>query len=152
MAGEQNSVSKAVDDNGSAKISRVMLAWLNQYPDKQVKLINFEYLPYDQPGMALSTVQSEYKIKKYLRGRYKAQYQFKVVYRLQPSGNDERLYGDELLNDLVYWIENRKDKPILGPRYQVINIDCNMQSSLFGRYDNGDEDHQIFATMQYCFA
>lgn len=137
--------------NEQDQISRVLLAWLNQYPDKPVKLINFEYLPSDQPGMALSTVQGAYKTKTYVRGGYQAQYQFKVIYRLQPSDNDGRLAADELLDNLGDWASGRRDKPVLGPRFSVTRIICNTRSSLYDRYDNGDEDHQIFMTMEYSF-
>lgn len=141
----------AVPKSEQDTISRQLLIWLNEFPNKPVKTINFEFLPGDQPGMALSTVQGAFKTKNYMRGRYRAEYQFKVVYRLQPgNSNNNRLGADELLDELGDWASNRLDKPKLGGQLKVIDIECNTRSSLFGRYENGDEDHQIFMTMHYC--
>ena len=39
-------------------ISRKVLVWINTFPDAPVALINYENLPADQEGMALSTIQS----------------------------------------------------------------------------------------------
>lgn len=152
MAGKANAAPVMVSAGEQDKVSRILLAWLNQYPDKPVKTINFEFLPADQPGMALSTVQGTYKTRSYVRGGYQAEYPFKVIYRLQPgNSNDNRLKADELLDNLGDWAAKRKDKPVLGPRFSVQRVICNTRSSLYDRYDNGDEDHQIFMTMQYSF-
>ena len=59
-------VSKAETD----QISRKLLVWLNQYEDKPAN-IAFEYLPSDQPGMALSTIQGAYKTKEYVKQKGK---------------------------------------------------------------------------------
>lgn len=132
------------------QVSRILLFWLNQFPDKPVKEIKFEYLDVGVPSMAISTIQAAYKTAQYVLGGYRAQYQFKVVYRLQPgNSNNSRLKADELLNRLADWAAGRKDKPVLGPGIHVLSIAGNTRSSLFGRYENGDEDHQILMTMIY---
>lgn len=131
------------------QISRVLLAWLNQFPDKPVTIINYEYLE-DGESMALSTIQAAYKIRPYITGGYLAQYQFKVLYRLNPGkSNNNRLKADELLNSLGVWATTRKDLPALGERIQCVKVEATTQSSLFGRYDNGYEDHQILMNMFY---
>ena len=43
-------------------ISRALFRWLNTWPDKPV-VINYESLPADGEGMALSTIQGAYKLK-----------------------------------------------------------------------------------------
>ena len=131
------------------QISRVLLAWLNQFPDKPVMLVNYEYLKEGEPSMALSTIQAAYKTKKYITGGYQAQYQFKVIYRLQPSTNNDRLKADELLNGLGDWATMRSDLPSLGGGIRCLKVEATTRSSLFGRYENGDEDHQILMNMTY---
>lgn len=140
---QSNYVSNAETD----KISRNMLAWLNTYPEKPVSLIEYEFLDAGKPGMALSTIQGAYKTKQYITGGYVAQYQFKVIYRLQTVTNNDRLGADELLNALADWMTAKDNRPDIG--YRVLRITCDSRSSLFGAYDNGDEDHQILMTMTY---
>ncbi len=131
------------------QISRVLLAWINQFPDKPVKLINYEYLKDGEPSMALSTIQAAYKTKRYITGGYQAQYQFKVIYRLQPSTNNDRLKADELLNGLGDWATTRSDLPSIGSGIRCLKVEANTRSSLFARYESGDEDHQILMNMTY---
>lgn len=139
--------SSYVSNAETDKISRTMLAWLNTYPDKPVSLIEYENLKDDEPSMALSTIQAAYKTKQYITGGYVAQYQFKVIYRLQGMSNNERLGADELLNAMGDWMSDRANTPDIG--YRVLKIVCDTRSALFGAYDNGDEDHQILMTMTY---
>lgn len=134
------------------QISRALLDWLNQYPDKPTSGIDYEYLDADSVGMALSTVQSTYKTRQYITGGYQAQYQFKLIYRVQPmgpTGNEDRIAADGLLNDIADWASARPDKPDIGPGRKILRIESNTRSTLFARYQNGDEDHQIFMTMTY---
>lgn len=141
---QNNYVSNAETDN----VSRKMLAWLNTYPEKPVSLIEFEYLETDKPSMALSIIQGAYKTKQYISGGYVAQYQFKVIYRVQPGrSNNARLNADELLNAMGDWMSSRSNYPDIG--YRILRIVCDSRSSLFAAYENGDEDHQILMTMTY---
>lgn len=138
-----------VSSGEQEQISRLLLAWLNQFPDKPVTLINYEFLKDVGPSMALSTIQAAYKTRKYITGGYQAQYQFKVIYRVQPSTNNDRLKADELLNSLGDWASAREDLPVLGDGIRCLKVEATTRSSLFGRYDNGDEDHQILMNMFY---
>lgn len=131
------------------QISRVLLSWLNEFPDKPAQ-INYEALADDRTGMALSVIQGTYKTKQYIRDKYEARYQFKIIYRLKPgNSNDNRLSADELLDALGDWAASRKDLPVLGGGKTVVKITVNSRSAMFGRYENGDEDHQILMTMDY---
>ena len=141
-----------VSSDEQEKISRALLAWLNEFPDKPVSTINYEYLADDQAGMALSAIQGTFKTKTYIRRGYQAQYQFKVIYRIQTgpgAENSTRLSAEEMLNKLGSWASTRRDFPDIGERKYVQKIDFNARSALFGRYDNGDEDHQILMTLYY---
>lgn len=145
MASTNNIVTLAEQD----QISRLMLAWVNEFPEKPVSLINYEYLKDGVPDMALSSIQAAYKTKRYITGGYQAQYQFKVIYRVQPTNNNDRLKADELLNRFGDWAMTRSDLPALGSGIRCLKVEATTRSSLFGRYENGDEDHQILMNMTY---
>ena len=130
-------------------ISRALFRWLNSWPDKPVA-INYESLPADGEGLALSTIQGAYKLKEYVRGGYMGQYQFKVMYRVQPgNSNNNRLSADETLDALGEWATKARPYPDIGPGKRVTKIKINSLSSVFANYEDGSEDHQILMTMDY---
>lgn len=130
-------------------VSRSVLQWLNTYTGLPVK-INFERLDDDSVGMALSTIQGTFKTRRYICGGYQAQYQFKLILRVQPgNSNDRRLKADELLDTLGDWASDRNNLPVLGNNITAVRVECSTRSSLFATYDNGDEDHQILMTLTY---
>lgn len=112
-------------------------------------VIRFEYLPDEAPAMAISTIQAAFIVKKYILGGYLAEYQFKVIYRIKKPGgsNDKRLSADEMLNAIGDWASGKR--PDIGDGKRVVSLEPTTRSSLYGRYDNGDEDHQILMKMNY---
>ena len=132
----------------TGQISRTLLAWLNGYPDLPVEKINFEFLG-EESGMSLSTIQGAYKIAQYITGGYTAEYQFKLIYRIPAATNNARLSADEMLDTLAEWAATRADKPDISPGRIVTRIEINALSSLFARYENNSEDHQVLMTLTY---
>lgn len=131
------------------RVSRAVLQCLNRYPQKPVDKIGFESLDPDEPGMALSVIQGAYKVEEYINGSYLSEYQFKIIYRLQPDGTDGRLKADESLNRMADWLTQQTETIDLGQGKTVKDLVCNSRSSLFGRYQDMSEDHQILMSMTY---
>lgn len=130
------------------RISRGVLVWLNKFPDKPVA-INYEQLDDDKPGMALSSIQGAYMTRRYISGGYEAQYQYKVLYRIQPgTSNDKRLKADELLDRLGQWAAENTGLLDLGSA-RVRRAEINSAAAVFAAYEGGDEDHQILMTLTY---
>lgn len=141
-------VKKAVSAAEEYQVSRKLLVWLNTYPEKPVDLIRFEFLPADTTAMAMSTIQAAYILKKYILGGYKAEYQFKLIYRIKPgNSNDKRLKADELLDAFGDWTIGQR--PDIGEGKTVVSVEPTTRSSLFAVYENGDEDHQILMKLTY---
>lgn len=131
------------------QISRMLLTWLNGCPSKP-GTIRFEYLRDDVTSISLSTIQGAYKVRSYITGGYMAEYQFQLIYRDQPSSDDGRLEMDEVLNAIADWATSRERiPPELGFGHRFVKIESNTRASLYGRFDNGDEDHTITMTMTY---
>lgn len=131
------------------QISRKLLAWLNTFPDipLSINLIDYEFMNANAPGMSLSTVQSTYIIERFIHGPYIADYQFKVIYRTNPSTPSGRLSADEMLDSLGDWATGQK--PDIGEGLEVQTLEQTTRSSLFARMEGGWEDHQIFFRMTY---
>lgn len=148
---DKEQMYEAVPAYEQERASRGLLAWLNGYTGfpPGVRAITFEYLDDDKPSMALSTIQGAYIIKRYMGGDYMVGYQFKLIYRAQPTTDGGRLEMDEALDALGDWAARRRDRPDIGEGKRMQRIAVNARASLFGRYENGDEDHQILMTMTY---
>ena len=141
-------VKKAVSAAEEYQVSRKLLVWLNTSPEKPVDLIRFEFLPADTTAMAMSTIQATYILQKYILGGYKAEYQFKLIYRIKPgNSNDKRLKADELLDSLGDWTIGQR--PDIGEGKTVVSVEPTTRSSLFAVYENGDEDHQLLMKLTY---
>jgi len=131
------------------QVGRALLSWFNGWPEKPVRRISFEYLPEEGPAMSLITIQAAYKIRQYILGGYRAQYQFKIAYRVRPSNDNARLEADELLNRLGSWAELNPDKPQLEGRARVLSVRRDSNAAIFGTYEDGTQDHQILMNLIY---
>lgn len=142
-------VKRAEED----QISRNVLQWLRKYPEfpSGVKTIKFEELEDDRVSIALSTIPGTYITATDITGGYEAEYQFKLVYRAQPTSDGERLEMDEILDAIGDWAVANGDKepPDLGMGREAVKFETSTRSSLFARYENGDEDHQIIMKLTY---
>ncbi len=130
-------------------VARALWSWLNGYPDKPAGRITFEHLPNENYGMTILSMQSAYKIKTYLRGAYRAQYPFQILYRKAPDSDDERLKMDESLNKIGAWAESNPNKPELEGGARVLRISRTSGASMTNRYDGGVEDHVIEMNCEY---
>lgn len=148
----ENRQLKSVSNTEVDKISRLLLVWLNKCPAKpeDIDLIRYEYLAASAPAMALSTIQGAYITHEYILGGYEAEYQFKLIYRINAGmSNDIRLKADEALNSIGDWAADIGQRPNLGDSINVRRIECASRASIFAAYDNGDEDHQIIMKLTY---
>lgn len=130
------------------QVSRSLLMWLNQYENKPVNRIEFEFLG-KEGGMSLSAVTAPYKTEEYITGSYDAQYQFAILYRLSPQFSGGRLNAVEILDTIARWAEERKDKPILGPGMTVTSVQRNSSATMIARYEDNTEDYQILMNLNY---
>lgn len=147
MASNDKKILVPIDDE--QKVARALLSWLNGFPEKPVRRISFEHLESDSFGVTVISIQSAYKIKTYMRGKYKAQYQFQIMYRKTPDDDNSRLEMDEFLNGIAAWAENNPDKPELEGKSRVISVSRDSGAAMQSRYEDGSEDHAINMNLIY---
>jgi hypothetical protein len=148
MASEKQ--KKLVSAEEEQDISRKMMVWANSFSDEDMPAatINYEFLPADSTGMALSLIQGTYITKKYIMGGHEAEYQFKLIARIIPgNSNDKRLKVDAMLNRFGDWA--MQNPPDLGDGMRVRRIEAVSRAAMFARYDDGTEDHQILMKLTY---
>lgn len=141
---------KLVSAEEEQDISRKMMVWVNSFTDEDMPAatINYEFMPADSTGMALSLIQGTYITRKYIMGGHEAEYQFKLIARIIPgSSNDKRLRVDAMLNRFGDWAA--KNYPSLGDGVRVRRMESASRAAMFARYEDGSEDHQILMKMTY---
>lgn len=141
---------KLVSAEEEQDISRKMMVWVNSFTDEDMPAapINYEFLPSDSAGMALSLIQGTYITRKYIMGGHEAEYQFKLIARIIPgNSNDKRLRADAMLNRFGDWAA--KNYPSLGDGVRVRRMESASRAAMFARYEDGTEDHQILMKMTY---
>lgn len=136
----------AREENG---ISRNVLSWLNAFPGLPlyIERLDYEFMGADTVCMALSLVQSAYIVERFIDGSYIADYQFEIIYRINPSGAGARLDADEMLNQLGAWADGQA--PYIGDGLEVQELEQTTPAALFARMEGGWEDHRIFFRMTY---
>ena len=136
-----------VSADEQSKISRGVLSWLNLCPYNPDTRMSYELLG-DESGVALSTIQAAFKDASYILGGYRAQYRFRVIYRIRPETNNERLSAEETVNNIGAWAEeNANTLEIDGVSVRAVRRDT--VAALYARYEGGVEDYQILMTMTY---
>lgn len=146
---KENKPKIPVSIEEESQLVRALLSWLNTCPEKPVNQIDFDYLDDNAAGISLFTVQAAFKTKQYILGGYQAQYQFKLVYRLQPDNIESRLTADEVLNKIGAWAEENASELSTGAGIQSVRIRRDSCAALFAVYDDGTIDHQILMQMIY---
>lgn len=129
------------------EIARNVLIWLSDYEDLPVDIVRPEpMLTPGEPGMELTVIQGNIT-RRFIVGGHEAEFQFGVIYRLQPKSPDARLRAIESLNRLgdyaVFTI------PDLGDGVIPVKCEVTSQAALFAVYDNDDEDYQILMKLTY---
>lgn len=147
-----NSEDKAIEfvpAREESGISRNVLSWLNTFPGLPlyIERLDYEFMSPDTVCMALSLVQSAYIVNRFIDGSYIADYQFKIIYRVNPGGAGARLDADEMLDQLGAWADGQT--PDIGDGLEVQELEQTTPAALFARMEGGWEDHQIFFRMTY---
>lgn len=123
--------------------------WLNATPEAPpaIDRIDYEFMTAKKVCMALSLIQGTYIVDRFIDGAYIADFQFKIIYRLNPGSQNRRLEADKLLDDMAAWANGQK--PFIGDGLEVQGLEQTTASALFALMDGGWEDHQIFFRMTY---
>ena len=147
---DNNTQTQAVTPEAE-QIARMIRAWLNTYPDKPMRMVDVEFLG-ETSGLAITTTQAAYKVRRYITGGYQAQYQFAILYQTIPQTANERLEADEVLNNYAAWAISSAgtDLPARMPTGCRFNrLTQNTIAALLARDETGTEVHQITFTLLY---
>lgn len=90
----------------AASVVRAVKTWLNTCTEIPTGMtVSFEDLAENKPGLCFSTEQAAVYAARYIGGGYRAEYRFRVIYRVLPSDDGDQMDAVELLTAICAWCE-----------------------------------------------
>lgn len=127
---------------------RAVRDWLRSCPDLPAGLtVNFEDLPENDVGICLSTEQAPVYADRYIAGGYRAQYDFRIIYRVLPSDDGDMLDAVEALTDVCAWCETTTP-PDLGDAVNE-KITRTSDVAVLAVYEDGTNDYGASLTLTW---
>lgn len=99
-------MSELLSAASAASMVRAVKAWLNTCPEiPEGMSVTFEALPANDAGLCFSTEQAALYAARYVLGGYRAEYRFRIIYRVLPGSDDEQMAAVETLTAICAWCE-----------------------------------------------
>ena len=102
-------------------------------------LLTDEDRPENDVGICLSTEQAPVYAARYIAGGYRAQYDFRIIYRVLPSDDGDMLDAVEALTDVCAWCETTAP-PDLGDAVNE-KITRTSDVAVLAVYEDGTSDY-----------
>ncbi len=130
-------------------VQRAVKTWINtcdQLPSS-AGAVSFEDLKENESGICVSTVQAPAYAAKYILGGYKAEYRFRVIYRVLPSDDGDMLDAVEALTKIGAWCETTTPPTLTG----AVNAHVTRTSdaAILAAYEDGSNDYAVELTLTW---
>lgn len=133
----------------SLGVQRAVRTWINTSNalPAGAGAVSFEDLPDNESGICIATVQAPAYAAKYILGGYRAEYRFRVIYRVLPSDDDDMLDAVEALTAIGAWCESAAPPEITGAENE--HITRNTDAAILAAYEDGSSDYGIDLTLEW---
>lgn len=124
----------------AASVVRAVRTWLNTCTDvPQGMTVSFEDLAENDTGICFSTEQAAVYAARYIAGGYRAEYRFRVIYRVLPSDDSDQMDAVEALTAICGWCETAAPPTISG----AVNVKITRTSdvAVLAVYEDGCTDY-----------
>ncbi len=99
-------MSELLSAASAASVVRAVKAWLNTCPEiPEGMSVTFEALKANDVSLCFSTEQAALYAARYIGGGYRAEYRFRIIYRVLPSDDDDQMEAVETLTAICAWCE-----------------------------------------------
>lgn len=124
----------------AASVVRAVRAWLNTCDELSQGLsVSFEDLEENGVGLCFSTEQAALYAARYIGGGYRAEYRFRVIYRVLPSDDGDQMDAVELLTAICAWCETAAPPDIGGAVNEKITRTSD--AAVLAVYEDGCTDY-----------
>lgn len=130
-------------------VQRAVRTWINTCDrlPSSAGTVSFEDLQADETGMCIATVQAPAYAAKYILGGYRAEYRFRIVYRVQPSDDSDMLDAVEALTNIADWCETTTPPELTGAA--TTHITRNTDAAILAAYEDGSNDYAVDLTLTW---
>ena len=124
----------------AASVVRSVKAWLNTCPDLPAGMnVSFEALVENDAGLCFSTEQAAVYAARYIGGGYRAEYRFRVIYRVLPSDDGDQMDAVEVLTAICGWCETAAPPALADAVNEKITRESD--AAVLAAYDDGCTDY-----------
>jgi len=127
---------------------RSVRTWLNACTELPSGMtVSFEDLPENDVGICLSTEQAPVYAARYIAGGYRAQYDFRIIYRVLPSDDGDMLNAVEDLTDICAWCETTAPPNLDNAVNEKITRTSDV--AVLAVYEDGTSDYGASLTLTW---
>lgn len=133
-------MAELINAVSAASVVRAVRTWLNTCTEVPTGMtVSFEDLAENDAGICFSTEQAAVYAARYIGGGYRAEYRFRVIYRVLPSDDGDQLNAVEALTSICAWCETAAPPTISG----AVNIKITRTSdvAVLSVYEDGCTDY-----------
>lgn len=124
----------------AASMVRSVKAWLNTCPDLPAGMnVSFEALAENDAGLCFSTEQAAVYAARYIGGGYRAEYRFRVIYRVLPSDDGDQMDAVEALTAICGWCETAAPPELADAVNEKITRESD--AAVLAVYEDGCTDY-----------
>lgn len=126
-----------------------MRAWLNtctQLP-ADAGAVSFEDLEENEASICFTTLQAPAYVARYILGGYKAEYRFRIIYRVLPSDDGDMLDAVEALTAIAAWCESTEPPELDGA--SSVRIVQTTDVTIFAAYEDGSNDYYVDLNLEW---
>ena len=146
--GNENTPAVLLPTSTTINIQRALRTWLNTCTELPTGMtISFEDLQDNETCMCFASIQAPAYVARYILGGYKAEYKFRIIYRVLPSDDDDMLTAVEDLTDVGAWCETATPPTIEGATN--ISIKRTSDAAILAAYEDGSNDYSIELTLTW---
>lgn len=149
MANSNEAPRTLIPAAAAAGVQRAVRDWLNGSDalPANVGTVSFEDLPDNASGICIATVQAPAYAARYILGGYRAEYRFRIIYRVLPSDDGDMLDAVETLTDIGAWCETAAPPALAG----AVNphITRNTDAAILAAYEDGSSDYAADLTYSW---
>lgn len=121
-------------------VVRSVKAWLNTCPDLPAGMsVSFEALVENDAGLCFSTEQAAVYAARYIGGGYRAEYRFRVIYRVLPSDDGDQMAAVEVLTAICGWCETAAPPELADAVNEKITRESD--AAVLAVYEDGCTDY-----------
>ena len=107
----------------------------------------FEDLPENDAGICFASEQAPAYVARYINGGHKAEYRFRLIYRVLPSDDTDMIGAVELLNRIAEWAETAAPPDITGAVNEIVNRTSD--AAVLNVYEDGTNDYSVSLTISW---